>query len=111
MERTFIELPEFIKDWKELGLGEDELFDLETYLLKNPDAAPVVRGTGGVRKLRWATKGKGKSGGARVIYVDFVMKREIFFLAVYSKKVKEAMTDQECADLKRLVKRLLREGA
>ena len=46
-----------------------------------------------------------------MIYVDFVMKREIFFLAVYSKKAKEAMTDQECADLKRLVKRLLREGA
>ena len=44
MQRTFIELPEFLKDGKELGLGEDELFDLETYLLKNPDAAPVVRG-------------------------------------------------------------------
>jgi hypothetical protein len=69
MERTFIEMPGFTKCWKELGLGEDELFDLETHLLKNPDAGPVLRRSGGVRKLRWAIKGKGKSGGARVIYL------------------------------------------
>jgi mRNA-degrading endonuclease RelE of RelBE toxin-antitoxin system len=49
-------------------LSEDEYLGLQSFLLQYPEAGKVVRGSGGVRKVRWAIAGKGKSGGVRVIY-------------------------------------------
>lgn len=49
-------------------LTEDEYLGLQGFLLQNPEAGKIVRGSGGVRKVRWAITGKGKSGGVRVIY-------------------------------------------
>ena len=109
MQRMFIEMPGFLTDWQGLGLSEDDLCDLEDHLLKHPEAGPVVRGTGGLRKLRWATKGKGKSGGARVIYLDLIVKKRTFLVTVYGKTTKEDMTDRERAELKKVVKLIVRE--
>lgn len=64
---TIVELPEYIKRVEKI-LSEDERDDLLYYLSSNPKAGNLMKGTGGVRKLRWASKGKGKSGGSRVIY-------------------------------------------
>lgn len=66
MTRSFVELPEFSNSWENLGLSESNLNEFKLYLTENP-------GAGGVRKIRWAVKGKGKRGGARVCYIDFVV--------------------------------------
>lgn len=52
MKREFIELPEFLKRWYEIGLTDD-LIQLEIYLCKNPEIGDLIQGTGGLRKLRW----------------------------------------------------------
>jgi mRNA-degrading endonuclease RelE of RelBE toxin-antitoxin system len=83
-------------------LSDDEYALLQQHLLDHPAAGPVIRNSGGVRKLRWASRGKGKSGGVRVIYY---VHDEISFwmLTIYRKgevdsipgpllrKIKEAM--------------------
>ena len=67
MKRTFIEVPLFTKKWKELGLTDEDLRDLQNILLQNPKSGDVIQGTGGLRKIRIPMKGRGKSGGSRVI--------------------------------------------
>lgn len=49
-------------------LSDDEYRLLQNHLIEHPDAGDVIRGSGGVRKVRWAVRGRGKSGGVRVIY-------------------------------------------
>lgn len=55
---------EYVYDY----LSEDEYLGLQSFLLQYPEVGKIVRGSGGVRKIRWAIAGKGKSGGVRVIY-------------------------------------------
>jgi mRNA-degrading endonuclease RelE of RelBE toxin-antitoxin system len=69
-------------------LSDDEYRALQWYLLINPDAGDIVRGTGGVRKVRWAPRGKGKSGGLRVMYYWKNTAKEIWLLTLYSKSEK-----------------------
>lgn len=64
---TIVELPEYRKHAEKLFL-ETERADLIAHLAEHPKAGDVMQGTGGVRKLRWARQGMGKSGGSRVIY-------------------------------------------
>jgi hypothetical protein len=66
-------------------LSEEEYLGLQSFLLQNPEAGKVVRGSGGVRKVRWAMAGKGKSGGVRVIYYFKKQDDEIWLLTIYSK--------------------------
>jgi len=72
-------------------LTDDEYLGLQCFLLKYPDAGRIVRGTGGVRKLRWALPGKGKSGGIRIIYYWKQQENEIWMLTVYSKSERETI--------------------
>ena len=91
MNRTFIEVPQFTKKWQLLGLTDDDLKALEEELLNNPKAGDVIKGTGGIRKIRIPieNKGKGKRSGARVIYVDIELKETIYFINVYTKDEKD----------------------
>jgi len=66
-------------------LTDDEYHALQWHLMDNPDAGDVVRGSGGVRKLRWSVAGKGKSGGLRVIYYWKTAANEIWLLTLYAK--------------------------
>jgi len=66
-------------------LNEEEYVALQWHLMVDPAAGDVIRGTGGVRKLRWAAKGKGKRGGIRVIYYWQNSAGEIWLLALYAK--------------------------
>lgn len=66
-------------------LSEDEYLGLQSFLLQYPQAGKVVPGSGGVRKLRWAMRGKGKRGGVRVIYYFKRQDDEIWLLTIYSK--------------------------
>ena len=72
-------------------LSDDEYVGLQSFLLKYPDAGKIIRGTGGVRKLRWAAPGKGKRGGLRVIYYWQVGQDEIWMLTVYGKSERESI--------------------
>lgn len=58
---------------------------LQSFLLQYPEAGKIVPGTGGVRKVRWAISGRGKSGGVRVIYYLKRQDDEIWLLTIYSK--------------------------
>ena len=111
MTRTFIEVPTFTKKWQALGLTDENLKNLQAALLKNPKAGDVIQGTGGLRKIRVPMEnlGKGKRGGARVLYIDIELKECIYFINVYSKDEKDDLTEDEKKDFKALVT-ILKEG-
>ena len=69
-------------------LTDDEYRLFQWYLLLNPEAGDLIRGSGGVRKVRWAPKGKGKRGGLRIIYYWKKSDMEIWLLTQYSKSEK-----------------------
>ena len=107
MTRTFIETTEFTKQWKELGLSDDDLRLLEEDIMKNPNKYPVMKGTGGLQKARISIgNNKGKSGGARVCFVDFVFFETVYFITVYSKNEKENLTKEERNAIKMYVEML-----
>jgi len=80
----FIEAAAFTKYVYEY-LSDDEYLGLQSFLLQYPESGKVVPGSGGVRKVRWAMSGKGKSGGVRVIYYFKRQDDEIWLLTIYSK--------------------------
>ena len=123
MTRTFIEVPLFSKRWKEISepfpvfpvneivLDEDELQALQIMLLKDPESGPVMEGTGGIRKVRFPLKDRGKSGSVRVCYTDFAEYEVIYLITAFEKKDQENLTDEEKNVLKKLVKSLKEEVA
>jgi hypothetical protein len=72
-------------------LSDDEYSKLQQVLLANPEAGPVIPGSGGVRKLRWAVAGRGKRGGIRVIYFLRTRQGQIWMLTLYPKNVAESI--------------------
>ena len=84
MHVEFIEASAFTKYVYEY-LSDDEYSGLQSFLLEFPEAGRVVPGSGGIRKIRWAMSGKGKSGGVRVIYYFKRQDDEIWLLTIYSK--------------------------
>lgn len=100
IKRTFIQTSAFAKAWKELGFNDNDLRRLENELLQNPKVGKVIRGTGRLRKMRFAFEGRGKSGSTRVCYVDFEIKETIFLLAVFAKNELENLSQTECISLK-----------
>ncbi len=111
MTRTFIEVPLFTKRWKEIGLDDDELQQLQVILLKNPKSGPVMEGTGGIRKVRFPLENRGKSGSVRVCYTDFEEYEVIYLITAFEKKDQVNLTDEEKAVLKKLVKSLRDEAS
>ena len=103
MTREFIITKEFDRMWKLIGLNDNDLSSLEIYLCKNPKVGVVMEGTGGLRKLRWALDGKGKSGGARIIYFDIDFSKHIYLLTVFPKNLKENLSKEERNQMKNLV--------
>ena len=69
-------------------LTDDEYRVFQWHMLLNPEAGDIVCGSGGVRKVRWAPKGKGKSGGVRIMYYFKKSDDEIWLLTIYSKSEK-----------------------
>jgi hypothetical protein len=101
-----IETPEFVARTRKLMSDEDRE-ELIGYLSRNPMAGVVVPGAGGVRKLRWALEGRGKSGGARIIYYFHNMDVPLFALTAFAKNDRSNLTQQERNDFRRLVKVLV----
>lgn len=101
----FIETPTFTRLVTQL-LTDDEYRDLQNVLVIDPERGDLIQGGGGIRKLRHAVQGRGKSGGVRLIYYWLKDDHQIFMLLVYPKGRKDDLTDREVAILRDLVKEL-----
>jgi hypothetical protein len=109
--RTFVEIPLFSKRWTEIGLDEDDLLALQIMLLKDPESGPVMEGMGGIRKVRFPLKNRGKSGSVRVCYADFEEFEVTYLFTAFTKAERENLTQEEKNVLKKLVKPLKDEVA
>jgi hypothetical protein len=101
----FIETPTFTRMVIEL-LSDDEYRELQNILVEDPGRGDLIKGGGGIRKLRYAVQGRGKSGGIRVIYYWVKDNHQIFMLVAYPKTKKDNLTDKETAILREYVKGL-----
>ncbi|MBR5638072.1 MAG: type II toxin-antitoxin system RelE/ParE family toxin [Pseudobutyrivibrio sp.] len=108
MTRTFIQTKEFSRNWDDLGFDDEDLRVLELDIMKNPDKYPVMSGTGGLRKARVSLENKGKSGGARVCYVDFVFAETVYLVTVYGKNEKDNLSKKERNEVKKVIEALKR---
>ena len=86
-------------------LSEDEREEIAAYIALNPTAGSVVRGAGGVRKVRRPRLGSGKRGGVRVIYYNRVQDREIWLLTLYSKSERATVPAHELRLIKEAIER------
>ena len=103
MTRSFIELPLFRSKWEGLGLTDADLRRLQVELLADPKVGAVMQGTGGVRKMRFAFEHQGKSGGIRVIYIDFEVYEKIYLLTAYTKNEKDNLSKEERNEIRKLI--------
>lgn len=103
MARKFISTAEFDKQWSAMGLTDEELRFLQCEILSNPKVGPVIPGTGGLRKMRFAFNGQGKSGSSRVCYVVFVIKETIYLITAYPKNEKDNLSKTERNQIKKLI--------
>jgi hypothetical protein len=101
--QTVIETPAFLASARDEGLGEEERFSIVTYLATNPRAGDLIQGTGGARKVRFATASKGKSGGYRVITFFAAEDMPVFLLDVYSKGTRSDLSQSERNELRKLL--------
>ena len=106
MSREFVALPSFLAKWRKIGFSEDDMIRLEKELCANPKVGAVLRGTNGARKMRFSFEHRGKSGSARVIYVDFEVSQRLYFVDVFAKSEKENISAEERNELKMVIETL-----
>jgi len=98
---SVVETPEFLAATKRI-MDEQERSQLVDHLARNPLAGDLIPGTGGVRKLRWALEGRGKRGGARVVYYYHNEVMPIFALTAYAKNERADITQADRNEYRRL---------
>jgi mRNA-degrading endonuclease RelE of RelBE toxin-antitoxin system len=81
-------------------LSDEQYTELQLALINNPELGPVIAGTGGVRKMRWAAPGRGKRGGYRVIYYVRRPKGIIWMLTMYPKNVADSIPAQVLKEIR-----------
>ena len=101
----FIETPTFTRMVTAL-LTDKEYRELQVTLATDPERGALIQGGGGIRKIRCAMEGTGKSGGIRVIYYWLRDDQQILMLVAYPKSQKDTLTAKEVAILRALVKEL-----
>jgi mRNA-degrading endonuclease RelE of RelBE toxin-antitoxin system len=99
---TIVELNSFRMDADDI-FTDKERNDLTDFIAANPHFGDVIPGTGGVRKIRWGAGGKGRRGGARVIYYFRDLNVPVFLLAAYKKGERMDLTMAEREQMRRLV--------
>lgn len=108
MNLTFVEFPAFTRRLLEVA-DDESLRKLQNDLMKQPDKGDVIQGTGGFRKIRMALPGRGKSGGARAIYLRVPESNAIVLVTFYTKNTKVDLTAQEKAILRALAEQIKKE--
>ena len=89
-------------------MPESEQLELVAFVAANPRAGDLIPETGGIRKLRWALSGRGKRGGARVIYYFHSEQLPIFMLAAYGKNEKANLSKAERNAMAKLIPKLVK---
>ena len=97
---TFIETKLFTK-LVEAYLSDDSYRQLQTALASDPEAGPLIPGSGGLRKIRWGISGRGKRGGLRIIYYVRIKQDEIWLLTLYPKNVAENIPSHVLRQIKK----------
>jgi hypothetical protein len=110
MKATFVELPPFEK-YRQDYLDDEGFRDLQMLLMSEPKTGDVIRGTGGLRKIRYmdARRGKGKRGGLRVIYYWWLKGQQFWLFTLYDKDEADDLTPLQCSQLKLLLDREISE--
>jgi len=99
----FIETPTFTKRVVEL-MDDESYRELQSHLALHPEAGDLIRGTGGMRKIRWAGSGRGKRGGLRVIYYWWTAADRISMLLVYPKSEQDDLSPAQAKLLRNILK-------
>ena len=102
----FIETTIFTKEIQKL-IADDSYRELQAALVLRPDAGDLIKGSGGLRKIRWSLRGKGKRGAIRIIYY-WDAPDIIYMLFPYKKNEQEDLTQNQLKLLKELVKDFLK---
>jgi hypothetical protein len=105
---TVVETDEFLAATKKL-MDDADRAELVRYLAWNPTAGDVIPGSGGVRKVRWGLEGRGKRGGARVIYFFHDMEMPLLLLKAYAKNDQADLSSGELKTLKRITTQMVEE--
>jgi hypothetical protein len=84
-------------------LSESDYIAFQQFLLEHPEAGDVVQGSGGVRKVRWARTGTGKSGGVRVCYYTRNAAGQILLLVIYAKSVRASISGAVLKQIKEML--------
>jgi hypothetical protein len=96
-----VRLKPYLRAMKAMGLGEPEMREVEAMILAAPEAHSMIAGLRGVRKVRFARPGTGRSGGGRAIYYVMISKGLLFLLTAYSKSERDDLSpDQRKAILR-----------
>jgi hypothetical protein len=98
---SVVETPEFLSATRKL-MNDEERTLLVEYLAYNPTSGDLIPGTGGVRKLRWGLEGRGKRGGARVIYFHHSAGMPLFALTAFAKNERADLSQQDLKDIRQL---------
>ncbi|MGO9123106.1 MAG: type II toxin-antitoxin system RelE/ParE family toxin [Desulfomonilaceae bacterium] len=101
---VFVETPIFARQVQDF-LSEDQYRELQEKLRKHPDAGSKIKGSGGLRKLRWAIERRGKRGGVRVIYYWVVAQNRIFMIYMYPKSKQDDLSPEQLKALKKTVEK------
>ena len=97
---TVVESPIFQRLWPRYW-DKDERAEFASFIASDPDAGSVIRGSGGVRKVRWAREGTGKSGGVRVVYLTRNEAGEVYLLTMYAKSESENISLSTLKEIRR----------
>lgn len=106
---TVCELQSFQRAATGVGMTETEVRRLIDHLASHPTAGDVMQGTGGCRKLRWVGRGKGKSGGYRIITFYSGRELPVFLVTVFSKGERTNLSDAERNALAAMTKAIVTE--
>lgn len=99
----------FLRAAKQAGMTEGEIDALVDFLAENPTAGVEIAGTGGCRKVRLAGRGKGKSGGYRIVTFYTGTTLPVFLITVFSKGERSDLSKAECNSLRAITKAIVAE--
>lgn len=84
-------------------MPDNEYMKLQEALIRHPKSGDVIKGSGGLRKLRWKLPGRGKSGGVRIIYYNLDENSQIYMIYVYKKNEQENLTKEQLKQLRHII--------